>query len=72
MCILNRIKIWPKDAILHIFQGTQRKLPLYLCIRYVQQLCVNMYYVMHMIGESLANKIGETNAKHFRHSINMH
>jgi hypothetical protein len=26
--------------------------------------------VMHMIGESQANKIGDTNAMHFRHSIN--
>jgi heme/copper-type cytochrome/quinol oxidase subunit 4 len=38
----------------------------------VQQLCVNMYYVMHMTGESQENKIGETYAKHFRHSINTH
>jgi hypothetical protein len=70
MCILNRIQIWSKDAIFHIFQGTQTVPTLYLCFRYVQQLCVNMYYMMHMTGESQANKIGETYVKYFRHSIN--
>jgi hypothetical protein len=64
MCILNRIQIWPKDAILHFFQGTPRVLPLYLCIRYVQKfVCVNMYYVLHMTRGSQSNKIGETYAK---------
>jgi hypothetical protein len=28
MCILNRIQIWPKDVILHIFQGTPRVPPI--------------------------------------------
>jgi hypothetical protein len=53
MCILNGIKIWPRDAILHIFQGNTRELPLYACIQYVQQfVCENMNYVMHMTEES--------------------
>jgi hypothetical protein len=53
MCILNGIQIWPRDAILHIFEGNLRGLPLYVCIRYVQQfVCENLNYVMHMTEES--------------------
>jgi hypothetical protein len=37
MCILNRIQIWPRDAILHIFKENPRELPVYVCIRSVQQ-----------------------------------
>jgi hypothetical protein len=37
MCILNGIQIWPRDAILHIFQGNPREMPLYVCILGVQQ-----------------------------------
>jgi hypothetical protein len=52
MCMLNGIQIWPRDAILHIFQGNPRELPLYVSIQYVQQfVCENMNYVMHMIEE---------------------
>jgi hypothetical protein len=52
MCILNGIQIWHRDAILQIFQGNPRELPLYVCIRYVQQfVSENMNYVMHMIEE---------------------
>jgi hypothetical protein len=35
------------------FQGNPRELPLYVCIRHVQQfVCQNMNYVMHMTEES--------------------
>jgi hypothetical protein len=34
------------------FQENPRELPLYVCIRGVQQKCVNMYYVMHITGGS--------------------
>jgi hypothetical protein len=33
---LNGIQIWLIDAILHIFQGNLRELPLYLRIQEVQ------------------------------------
>jgi hypothetical protein len=53
MCMWNRIQIWPKDSISHIFQRKLRELPLHLCIRYVQEfVCVNINYVMHMRVES--------------------
>jgi hypothetical protein len=29
---LNGIQIWPRDTILHIFQGNLRELPLYVYI----------------------------------------
>jgi hypothetical protein len=32
MCVLNEIQIWPRDIILHTFQGNPRELSLYLCI----------------------------------------
>jgi hypothetical protein len=41
------------DMILHMFQGNSSELPIYVCIRYVQQfVCENMNYVMHMTQES--------------------
>jgi hypothetical protein len=49
MCILNGIQIWPKDAILHIFQGNPRELPpISMHPRGATNVCLNKYYMMHM------------------------
>jgi hypothetical protein len=64
MCILNGIQIWPRDAILHTFQGNPRELPhIYKSDKCNNFVCVNMYYVMHIIGGSQQLKFGETYAK---------
>jgi hypothetical protein len=47
---------------LYIFQENPRELTLYVCIRGVQQKCVNMYYMMHMARGSQKIKAGETYA----------
>jgi hypothetical protein len=64
MCILNEIQIWPKDVILHIFKEIQESSPyIYTFDKCNKFMCVNMYYVMHMIGGSQQIKFGETYAK---------
>jgi hypothetical protein len=56
MCILNGIQIWPRDTILHIFQENPKDLPLYVCIRGVQQKCV-CKQVIHDAHDSWFTKI---------------
>jgi hypothetical protein len=61
MCILNRIQFWLKDAILHIFLGKSRELPLYVCIQYEQPMCVSEYVLRDAHNRRIiTNKIVET------------
>jgi hypothetical protein len=53
MCILNGIQTWHIDAILHIFsRKSKRASPISMHPRGATNVCVNMYYVMHMTRES--------------------
>jgi hypothetical protein len=63
MCILNEIQIWPKDTILHTLEIQESSPYIYASDKCNTFVCVDMYYVMHMIGGSQQIKYGEPYVK---------